>query len=238
MKLAVIIPYYNGEEYIDRCLRSLEKDSACDIYIVDNSESPIRNDLDAIVITTIEKKIGFGAAVNFGVSQLPENQYTHILILNQDAFFQSGHFSKLVHYLQENNVDKFLSPMIYREDFYEIMPFVAERYFSKIPNAVIDIQDFVAVSLVVPLTLFNKLDGFDTDFYMYYEDTDLIKRAGIPMAVRILPYIHVAHRNDELTGKAMNKEKQKWLKESKLLYLKKHESYRSWAWEKIKSILR
>lgn len=244
--LAVIIPFYKGERFIERCIESLEGIERRHIYVVDNSPESFINSRHVSVINSEEKKIGFGAAVNHGFNSINQSDYEYILVLNQDAYFRKGDFMRLLDYLKNNSCSKFLSPMIYSESFEEIMPFIKQRYFSKIQlpkdtnlsSKYVDIEDFVAVSLVIPILLMKKLNGFDTDFFMYYEDTDLIARANLDKPVRILANIHVAHFNPDLKKSVFNAEKEHWIEKSRLLYLKKHKSGVIWRIACIKSGLR
>lgn len=238
MKLAIIIPYYDGEQYISRCLNSLNNYSHENIYLVDNSEIPPPENLNVNHIVSEKKKIGFGAAVNLGLKEVYKKDFSHVLILNQDAFFQSGHFQKLLNALEENKLEKFASPMIYTEDFSEIMPFIKYRYFNDFtPETPIDIDDFVAVGLIVPVKLMKKLGGFDKSFFMYYEDNDLIARSKIPKPVRVFPQIHLAHHNPDLDGKS-NPEKDKWIQKSRQKYLWRHGSKIQWFVTATKNFLK
>jgi len=244
LKLKVVIPYYNGEQYIERCIHSLDGYPKKNVFVIDNSEEKIDLAINATVIKTTKSKIGFAKAVNIGLEiSYQDASATHILVLNQDAYFQNGHFSKLLdrlhnynqHFEHRTTLDRFASPMIYTEDFKELMPFIKMRYFAApIPNEPFDIPDFVAVALLVPVDLFKRLKGFDESFFMYYEDNDLIARSKIKNAVTIFPSIHVAHRNPELDGEKMSAEKNRWLRKSYLKYLWRHESKGKWLVEKLK----
>lgn len=243
MKLAVIIPYYNGAKFIARCLNSFESMSLSNVFIVDNSEEPLKVASDAQVIRSPKKKIGFGAAVNLGLEIIFERDYDYVLILNQDAYFKKGHFTKLLNYLADNELDRFASPMIYQENLKTEMPFIMERYFPEgAPLSVVDIEDFVAVALIAPVSLMKSLKGFDTGFFMYYEDNDLIARSNIEKAVRILPFVHVEHHNpDLLENRSSSIEKLRWQRRSALRYEWKHGDRLNWliGWLKhlLKSIL-
>lgn len=244
MKLAVVIPYYNGDKYIQRCLESLEGYGTDEIIIIDNSEIRRQLNVKAQVIKTNSSRIGFAAAVNLGLKKLYNSEYTHVLILNQDAYFKKGHFQDLLHAIgakdiEENRpdtmLDNFASPMIYTEDFSTIMPFIKNRYFNDdIPENPFFINDFVAVALIAPLSLMKRLDGFDESYFMYYEDNDLIARSKLENAVTIFPGIHVGHANPDLDGNENNEEKEAWIRRSKIKYLWRHGNKYEWFREMMK----
>ena len=236
MQLAVIIPYYNGHMFIERCVESL--DSYPHVYIVDNSDDPIPSLENVHITKTTKTKIGFGAAVNVGFNKVLQFDYTHILVLNQDAYFKEGHFLKLLDFLNQNPPDKFASPQIYTEDFEEVMPFLVHRYFNDgLPQNIRDIESFVAVAMIIPIDLMLKLNGFDENFYMYYEDTDLIARSNIHKPVRILPFIHVAHHNPDLLARPLNPEKERWIREGRIKYLARHGNRLEWIYYYLKNLL-
>jgi len=240
MKLAVIIPFFEGENVIDRCIQSLQGIDPMHIYVVDNSPTPLINTWEINHIQTGKQKMGFGAAINYGFKKIIHAGYDFLLVLNQDAFFKKGHFAKLFDYLKHTSEKGFISPLIFKEDFSEIMPFLDYRYQlnSRKNNDEIFLQDFVAVALVIPTELFIDLQGFDERFFMYYEDTDLIARAQLKNPVRILPKIHVGHHNPDLESDVRNPEKEQWIEKSRLLYLKKHKSWHLWSIAWVKSRLR
>jgi len=124
MKLAVIIPYYNESKFIARCLDSIEPSSLSDVFVVDNSEYPADISKKVQLIRREESKIGFGAAVNLGLEKIYESAYDYVLVLNQDAYFAQGQFRKLVDYLENNILDRFASPMIYKQALQSEMPFI------------------------------------------------------------------------------------------------------------------
>lgn len=237
MNLAVIIPYYNGARFIHRCIHSLEGYSKDKIFLVDNSTEPTPEDLPVTYIKSDRDKIGFGAAVNLGLEYMFQKDFTHVLILNQDAYFQKNHFSRLLEKLKTIDLNKFASPMIFTNDFSEIMPFLKYRYFpEKAPTSDVDISDFVAVSLIAPVTLMKKLNGFDTSYYMYYEDNDLFARSKIENPIRIFPEVHVGHYNPEL-DKIYSPEKEQWIRKSRQKYLWRHGSKVDWFIAAVKNLL-
>lgn len=240
MKLGVVIPYYNGAKFIARCLDTIEPSSLSDVFVVDNSEDPADISKKVQLIRSEESKIGFGAAVNLGLEKVYESTYDYVLVLNQDAYFAQGHFQKLVDYLENNILDRFASPMIYKEDLQAEMPFIMERYFPNgSPTEAKDIDDFVGVALIAPVVLMKSLRGFDTRYFMYYEDNDIIARSGIEKPVRILPCVHVAHHNPELLDDSpMPIEKQRWQRRSELRYQWKHGNRLNWFISMIKHVIK
>ncbi len=193
-KVAVLIPYYNGKEVIDKCLDSLDCDKQ-DIWLIDNSEQPDTFEAQFHHIVTEHKRLGFSKTVNIGLRKIRELGYTHVIILNQDAYFKSGHFLRFCKELE--NLEKgFLCPLLYTEEFKELIPFVKQRYFeSHIPSKNEYISDYVGVVIGSRLEYLKKLGDFDEQFFMYFEENDLFRRSKLKKPVLIMPNVHVAHKN-------------------------------------------
>ncbi len=233
-RVAVIIPFYNGQAYIKKCVDSLEIDRK-DVWLIDNSEIPFNNNLGVHHVVTQGKRLGFGKAVNLGVSKLPKGKYSHIIILNQDAYFKENHFVNFVEKLVGNQED-FLCPKLYQEDFQEIIPFVKERYFRKgVPKGDTYISDYVGVLIACSLELWNKLNGFDERFFMYFEENDLFKRAIKDKPILFLPDVHVAHRNK---ADKMEEDLLKAFYKSEILFAKKHEPKSRYFFLRFKNLMR
>lgn len=124
--LSVIIPVYNVEQYINKCLDSLlvpkEQLQLLDIVVI-NDGTP---DNSAIIAKEYEKKYpgivrvidqdnrGHGGAWNHG-TELAVGKY--LFYLDSDDWFETSEFSKLISYLVDIDVDMvFLDSKIYYAD--------------------------------------------------------------------------------------------------------------------------
>lgn len=83
--LTIIIPFYNGHEYIDNLLKSIP-DNIPTIIIDDLSDVPLQTNKDNTTIHRLTKKGYFTGAVNKGI----ELCNTDVLILNQDVILSDG----------------------------------------------------------------------------------------------------------------------------------------------------
>ena len=72
-KTTVVIPNYNGMNYIDQCLKSLKKSSvALKIILVDNGSTDksdvfVRENYPDVQIISFAENTGFSKAVNAGI---------------------------------------------------------------------------------------------------------------------------------------------------------------------------
>jgi glycosyltransferase involved in cell wall biosynthesis len=84
--LNIIIPFFNGEEQIDRLIDSIPNGTAPILIVDDLSDEPYKLNRNGIKVVRLKKKGYFTGAVNYGLSHTT----TDVLILNQDALFSSA----------------------------------------------------------------------------------------------------------------------------------------------------
>ncbi len=93
-RVSIIIPNYNGEEYIRGCLDSLKEQDFGDfeILVVDNcstdgSAETVRNEYPGVTLKVLEDNFGFSRAVNEGL-KLSDAPY--VILLNNDTRAEKG----------------------------------------------------------------------------------------------------------------------------------------------------
>jgi len=208
-KLSLIIVKYRSQEYLPKCLASIEKNPLWEIIIVDNDK----------------ENIGYGPACNKG-AQKAKGEY--LLFLNPDTVVLPGSLEKMIEYLDRHPEVGILGPQLLSEKS-EIVP-----SSSAIPTPLMAIFSFTflakvsknnhwsreywyqgwdrksekevgAVSgaaLIIRKNLFEKLGGFDEKFFLYFEEVDLCERveeAGF--RVVFCPHAKVIHYGGKSTEK-------------------------------------
>lgn len=91
MSFTVIVPFFNGQPYIEKLLDSIPKDIKV-IIVDDLSDKPYDSDRTNVVVYRLDHKGYFTGAVNFGIDCCNND----ILILNQDTYFSSTDWLKLI----------------------------------------------------------------------------------------------------------------------------------------------
>ena len=115
--LSLIIPTYNMEKYLKKCLDSLivENMDLLEVLVVndgskDNS-SKIAHEYEEKYPNTfrvIDKENGnYGSCINRG---LAEAKGKYVKVLDADDCFDVNNFNKYLSFLQENDVDLVLNP--------------------------------------------------------------------------------------------------------------------------------
>ena len=188
--LAVVIPYYQGENYINACLETINSSSITPerIYIVDNDPTGLQTTLresNCIVIKTASA-IGFGRACNIGVYQAIQDGATQIILTNQDVVFKPDaieHLCSTLEVLEQNDI---CLPMSMNYELSSIEPHFANRtliatsYFkdvsSNINHATYDVTLAGAACIAFKSHTIQHIGLFDPVFYMYGEDDDFFNR--------------------------------------------------------------
>jgi len=105
---SIIIPHYNGEDILYRCLSSIYRhtDSDNEVIVVDNNSSDnsiqmVKKDFPKTKIILNNKNIGYAGACNVGAKK-SKNEY--LIFLNNDTEVTQDWIEPLISKLQDNTV--------------------------------------------------------------------------------------------------------------------------------------
>jgi len=234
--LSVIIVNYNTRGLLKRCLSSLfenASDLEVEVFVVDNGSSDdslkgtskFRHQLNLICN---QENLGFARSSNIGFK---ESCGKYILFLNPDTEIPAGALTKMISFMEANRDVGFLVPKIclpngqFQEDsigpfpsvFHilvswsslgTLFPFLRRLIFRRYlnPEGAFEVDWASAACLLCRRELVERLKGFDEDFFMYYEDTDLCYRAR-KMGARVFFYsgVEIIHHR----GKSCQDEEMK-----------------------------
>ena len=205
MDLSIIIVNYRGGERLSQCLDSLSSVSGNsfkpEVIVVDNNSDDglvDKFESDFPDFKFIRNKVngGYANGCNLGSSNA-EGEF--LLFLNPDTIAKKGEIEKLLNAAKSNPEYYILSCRQIRSDGREskatgVFPgpgnltglqramtskFNKNKVDEKIGNEEdILFPDWISGSVVmIRKEKFQKLNGFDEDFWMYFEDVDLCKRA-------------------------------------------------------------
>ncbi|MDQ1284474.1 MAG: hypothetical protein QG620_822 [Patescibacteria group bacterium] len=248
IKLSIIIVAYKSGGHLERCVASLYQklgDSfAWEIIIVNSdSEYDIHKaalDFSRIKVVNHRKNIGFGPGANLGAKSA-EGDF--LLMLNPDTEINGENIGDVLEeFLRDENVGVIGGGII--DDAGGKQAWSAGRELSfydlfrnnfgisrsrPIWNSSRKINcDWVAgTALFIRRDLFERLGGFDENFFMYFEDMDLCRRARqVGNRVRYFPGFKVFHSGGKsYEGKKLQK---KHYYDSMEKYFKKNKS--RWQW--------
>ena len=191
---------------------------------------------------------GYGAGNNFGIRQgLPDGSSPdYVYILNSDAFPQVGAIRLLLEYLQTHPQVGFAGSRLHGEDgVYHQTAFRFPTVFSEFesgagtgpisrllrryvvalpePLEVQEVDWMAGASLMVRHRTYEETGGFDEQFFLYFEETDLClraRRAGTLSAY--VPQSRVMHIGSVSTGMKTWKRMPPFWFDSRLWYFTKN----------------
>lgn len=196
MKVTVVIPNYNGIEYLKECLKSLEQQSFKDftIMIVDNCSqdgSPefIKKSYPEIQLFEMDKNYGFSVAVNKGIS---ESKTPYVILLNNDTVVHKDYIKELYNHIRTSKkIFSVSSKMIsYHDrnlmddagDLYSLVGWAFQRGVGQPVNRYTKpcrVFSACAGAAIYRREVFKKIGLFDEMHFAYLEDIDVGYRARI-----------------------------------------------------------
>lgn len=250
--VSIIIVNYNTYGLVLQCIESVIKNTSSILYeiiVVDNN-SPNREIEDLNKVFPQVKLIlnndnsGFGIANNIG-NKVANGKF--IFLLNSDTIVIDNSIYELYKFMLENPhvgacggnlCDINLSPVT---SFTRFMPSILsdiDYFFYNIYSKVLYGKDLnycygespilihgniSGADLMISKHVFDELGGFDENFFMYYEETDLLFRIrAIKYKTYIVPSSKIIHL--EGASEALKSIKLDWTYESKEKYFIKNKS--------------
>lgn len=193
----IIVVNYNGGEQLAACLSSLVADPATagyELLLVDNASSDgsgaaMAAAFPQVTLLASEHNLGFGGANNLAAQQA---RGEFLAFLNPDTIVEPGWLEPLLATLDANpEVGLATSQVRLLDDRDRINTAGNDVHLSGLTlcrgmdrpvHALAAPAEVGAVSgaaFAIRRALFEALAGFDADFYMYLEDTDLSLRARL-----------------------------------------------------------
>lgn len=239
IELSVIIVNYNGYKYLKDCFDSLNqqlKGISFEIIVIDNASSDasctfIKTHYPEIKLIESKDNLGFGKGNNEAVKQAAGN---YLLLINNDTVVLDP-LLPVFEKLKENpEIGAATIRMLDGNQNYAIsvgnFPNPANMFkMQKMQQAGLEIQadhfskksyetDWLSGSFIaMPKKVYQEIQGFDEDYFLYVEDVDFSKRIADKGYKRIfLPdqsYIHYV---------GFNKSKNPMLVKGYQLYISKH----------------
>ena len=198
IQLSVIIVNYNGIKYLKNCFNAIAKQLEGIVYeiiVTDNNSADgscayIKQHHPEVVLIESPENLGFGKGNNVAVQRA---KGTYVLLLNNDTILQSHLGGPLTALHQDNTIGaiginmfngqgqylkaagNFPSPFnLFRiKNIFWLGPEFKKGVFAKEQYEV----DWLTGSfLLMPIAVYNKINGFDEDYFLYVEDVDLCKK--------------------------------------------------------------
>lgn len=221
-EITIVIPNYNGINYIEECLLSLDRQTIKEYHtiVVDNCSTDGSDDLVArnhpdVQLLCLDKNYGFSYAVNRGI-EIANSKY--VLLLNNDTIVTEDFvenmkksidksekiFSVSAKMIQMSAKDKIDSA----GDMYCALGWAYSRFKDKkISRGKMHVNIFSACAgaAIYRKSVFEKIGMFDKNHYVYLEDVDIGYRAKLyGYENRFEPTAVVYHAGSAVSGSRHN----------------------------------
>jgi hypothetical protein len=246
MKFSFIIINYQTPDLTCQCLDSIFKYFSGDLEIIllDNASSDdsiyiIENKLSGkIKFIKNKSNLGFAKANNFG-AKIAKGDI--LFFLNSDTLMVEDLSKSIENFFDTNKNLGIISPELFVDDktpqkkayghFPKLRDLLLKNLrITKETNKKEDIDWISGAALVIKKDIFNKVGGWDENFFMYMEDICWrVKKLGYGVA--LCPNTKIIH----LGGRSMDKnfQRRKYYFKSQDYFFKKHHGYFSMILLKI-----
>lgn len=194
---ACLVINYNGRSYLQDCFSSLLNQSRCDfdIYLIDNCSTDgsvdfaVKN-FPSIKIIANARNYGFAEGYNRAIASIDAE---YIALINADTKADPEWFKNLINILEtDQNIAIAGSKLLFYEHpdtinsagmmltlagvSYDIGFGLKDNRANETPRYV---GAICGASMMVRKSIFSELGGFDPDYFLLCEDTDLCWRAWL-----------------------------------------------------------
>lgn len=224
--LAIIVLNWNGADDALECIESLQKQTLRPtIIIVDNNSSDdsverFENHIkaqkkDAPILIKNDQNLGFAGGINTGLTYAREYGFKFVGVLNPDAVADKNWCKSLVAELEKHGTCGIATGLLLRRDgktidssgdFYTTWglpgPRNRDEPTANAPAKAGEVFGATGGGAIYRAAIFDDIDMFDEDFFMYYEDVDLSFRAQLAgWKVRFTPKAIAYHKVGASSGK-------------------------------------
>ncbi len=222
-ELSVIIVSYNSESFIEKCITSVLKflpasptGGFCNgkVIVIDNNSTDetvkvLEKYGNKIKLIKSLQNLGFSKGNNRAVKQA---QGEYLFFLNPDTEIEQSVFDELIRFY-ENTTDagivapKLIMPNGDIQASVRKMPTVwgaikefvfgiknAYSQYAPVGKSPMEVEMIYGAAFLIKKDLFERLNGFDEKFFLYYEDADLCKRVrDLGKKIYYYPEVSIKH---------------------------------------------
>ena len=224
----IITSFHSGEKIFD-CINSIDENIK--IIVVENSNDQLLkeeilsryNNVDCVLS---KENLGYGAGNNLGLSKVETN---YALIVNPDVTLKNDAIKQF--FLRINKVENFgiIAPVSKNEKY--------NNFNIDFDKDIKEVENVKGFAMFLNMKNLKKIDFFDENFFLYFEEIDLCKRLqNNNIKMFIDPSIEVSHFGGASHNTKINKPMElsrnwHWMWSS-FYYHKKHHGYIA-AWVRI-----
>ena len=224
MELSIVILSYNAKDLTVACLESVISqykkeliNKEIEIIVVDNNSSDesaqevlkIKNKISNLALIQNKGNMGFARGCNIGANTVKGK---YILFLNSDTEVLDNGFTSMVEVLENNPKIAILGGRLENSDgsiqpsagkFYNLVNLIImllglERlgFLRSSPDKIQKVDWVSGACMMVRRNIFEKLNGFDDEFFMYMEDMEICFRAQeLGYSTYFYPHLKLKHKS-------------------------------------------
>jgi len=225
IELSIVIVNYNTANHTLACLQSIVNQSmnvSYELIVVDNDSTDlsailIKSQVPEVIWIQNSTNLGFGSAVNIGVARA---RGAFVAVINSDIVVLDNAIEQMLIRFRADAervgmancslVDEFGAHQKvvypYNASFKEVLSYnrilvyLFNSWFKSIPK---EVKALNGAFLLFKRSLFQSVNGFDSDFFLYSEEFDLSRRIlAKGIGLRCYDDIKVLHENE---GSSPNK---------------------------------
>ena len=221
MKLATIIPNWNGQDYLATCIDSLLKQTIeHTIVVIENGSEDASDEILAgygnkIVVLKQTKNLGFAGGVNVGIKYAIDNNYDFVALFNNDAIADKDWLKEMLGSFNKSPDIMIATPAILKADkkhldalgtsysiFGAPFPRFRNQQFDEISAEPEYVFGGAGGASLYKVELFKEVGLFDEDFFAYYEEDDINFRSQLAgYKILTVPSSKVYHAVGGTSGK-------------------------------------
>lgn len=171
MDFSIIIPSFNGKEFLRKTLSALRKSNAkplryivVDDYSSDGTSDMVQNEFPEVILIKNSKNLGPTASRNRGAKQA-EGEF--LVFMDNDVLVRENSIERLLIFLSATNNAGMVGGKSISDKgealFYNMGGKLGSGFIQKY-DASIEVGWIIESFIAVRKNLFNKLGGFDEDF--------------------------------------------------------------------------
>ena len=191
--ISIIVLNWNGKSWLKECFFSIYRQDFKDFEVIladnnssDGSTEYTKKNWPKVKILKLSKNFGYTGANN-RASKIAQGEF--LLFLNNDTKIQK-HFLRELYTAAQKEKTAILTPKIL-DDYYSKKIFPKDKKYlgmGKYGYPILSKYPFYAegAALFIKKSVFEELDGFDKDYFIFQEDVDLSWRARL-LGYKIIP---------------------------------------------------
>lgn len=208
---AIVILTYEGEKWIEPCMRSVIKAGICPdrVWIVDNAStdatcSIVKNRFPEITLIQNKTNVGFAAGNNTAIRSLLETDIEYFILINQDVRVDPDCIKHL-RFSAEKHGPGLYAPVQLSYDGSHLDTSMRDGILSRAEGFVDDLWSgrlaecyeipvAYGGALMIHRQVFERVGLFDECYFLYGEDEDFCRRAmRAGFKIWLIPNARVQH---------------------------------------------